>query len=130
MKLLIIFSLNSFHSRDVEYLLVFPFLSRVFKLKGLDQKMNLSKHILQVKERLVTSSKPFFFMMLSIGDNMGTGCKGKANFFMVSLKTFGLWNFKISRLLHALVVLDYLPKLRWVMGRVMGLVEIFCILFS
>ena len=41
--------------------LVFPFLSTVFRFKGSDQKMNLSKQILKLKERLVTSSTHFFF---------------------------------------------------------------------
>ena len=49
-----------------------------------------------------------------------TGCKGKVNFFMVFFKTSCLWTFKISSLLHALAVLDYLPKLSRVMGLVVS----------
>ena len=45
--------------------LVFPFLSTVFRFKGSDQKMNLSKQILKLKERLVTSSTHFFFFSWS-----------------------------------------------------------------
>ena len=67
MKLLIILSLkSSFHFRDIEYFagFFFPFHSPNQKMS--DQKMNLSKHILQLKERLVTSSTPFLlFMILS-----------------------------------------------------------------
>ena len=71
MKLLGILSLKTpFHSSDVKYFagLFFPFfLSKVFRFKGSDQKMNSSKHILQLKEGLVTSSTRFlFFMILSI----------------------------------------------------------------
>ena len=46
---------------------------------------------------------------------MGTGCKGKVNFFIVPFKTSCLGTFEISSLLRALAVLDYLPKLRGVM---------------
>ena len=45
----------------------FPFFSTVSRFKGSDQNRNFSKHVLQLKERLVTSSRPFlFFMILSI----------------------------------------------------------------
>ena len=48
---------------------------------------------------------------------MVTGCKGKVNFFIVPFKkTSCLGTFEISSLLRALAVLDYLPKLRGVMG--------------
>ena len=73
-------------------LLVFPFLSTVFRFKGSDQKMNLSKHVLQLKERLVTSSAPFlFFMILSINGDWEQR-KNQVNFFMVSFKTCCLWS--------------------------------------
>ena len=34
------------------------------QIQRADQKMNLSKHILQLVERLVTSSTPFLFFMI------------------------------------------------------------------
>ena len=69
-------------------------LSTVFRLKGSDQKMNLSKHILQVKERLVTSSTPFLlFMILSI---TGEG-KEKLTFSWSLLKhlAYGFLKFQV-----------------------------------
>ena len=53
---------------------------------------------------------------------MGTEKKKKneVNFFMVSFKISTLWFFFefFKSLSHALAVLGYLPKLRWVMGLV------------
>ena len=42
----------------------FPFLSTISSLKGSDQKRNFSKNVLQLKERLVTSSTPSLFIMI------------------------------------------------------------------
>ena len=60
MKRLVILSLKSSFHLDVEYFLFFSFPSTAFRFKVSDQKMNLSKYILQLKERLVTNSTPFF----------------------------------------------------------------------
>ena len=88
MKLLIILSLkSSFHSWDVEYFagFSFPFLSTVFRFKGSGPKMTLYKHILQLKERLVISSTPFF-MFHDLIYEWGLGAKGKLTFSWSLLK--------------------------------------------
>ena len=90
---------------------MFPFLSIVSRFKGSDQKINFSKHVLQLKERLVTSSMPFLFSII-LSMAMGAKVKTKLTF------SWSLWKILFSKVLFALAVLDYLPKLRRVMGLV------------
>ena len=89
----------------------FPFLSIVSRFKGSNHKKDFSKHVLQLKERLVTSYKHFlFFIILSIKRDW-VQRKKSINFFMVS--------FKISyfqKSLTCIGCLGYLPKLKRVMG--------------
>ena len=59
----------------------FTFLSTVFRLKGSDQKTNFSKQVLQLKEKLVTSSKPCLFLIItSIKKNLVQRKKNKLVF--------------------------------------------------
>ena len=51
---------------------------------------------------------------------MGTGCKGKVNFFMDFLKHLVYSHLKFPKSFACLAVLDYLPKLRMVMRLVVS----------
>ena len=100
-------------------ILVFPLLSAVSRFKGSAQKVNLSKHVLQLKERLVTSSIHFlFFMILSINGDW-VQKKNRVNFFMVSFRISSLWFFKKFRVfsMHWLFWAIYQNGL-WVIGLV------------
>ena len=94
-------------------------LSTVSRFKGSNQKMNLSKHVLQLKEKLVTSSTLFlFFMILSISGDW-VQRKNQVNFFMVSFEISSLWSLlKFEKSFACLAVLGYFPKSRRFMGLV------------
>ena len=97
----------------------FPYLSTVSRFKCSAQKMNLSKHVLQLKERLVTSSMHFlFFMILSINGDW-VQKKNRVNFFMVSFRISSLWFFKKFQVfsMHWLFWAIYQNGL-WVIGLV------------
>ena len=86
----------------------FPFLSTVSRFKGSDSKMNLPKHVLQLKERVITVPRLFCFHDLVCKWGLGANEK-------LSSDCCGLFkNFK--SLLHVLPVLGNLPKVRRVMG--------------
>ena len=69
----------------------FLFLSTVSRFKRSDHKANLSKHVLQLKERLITSSTLLFFMILSINGDW-VQRKNQVNFFMVSFEISSIWS--------------------------------------
>ena len=99
----------------------FPYPSTVSKFKGSAQKINLSKHVLQLKERLVTSSMYFlFFMILSINGDW-VQKKNRVNFFMVSFRISSLWSFLKFQVIymHWLFWAIYQNGL-WVMGLVLS----------
>ena len=72
-------------------------LSTASRFKGSEQKINSSKNVLQLKERLITSSRPFlFFIILSIRGALCAKEKMKLTFSSPPLKyvLYGLsWNF-------------------------------------
>ena len=93
---------------------IIHFFSTDSRFKGSDQKRNFSKHVLKLKERPVSTSRPFmFFIILSINGDLVQRKKIKLTFSWSLLKYLIFKNF-----LHVLVVLGYLPKLRRVMGLV------------
>ena len=69
----------------------FLFLSTVSRFKRSDHKANLSKHVLKLKERLVTSSTLLLFMILSINGDWAQR-KNQVNFFMVSFEISSIWS--------------------------------------
>ena len=90
----------------------FHFLSTVSRFKGLDQKRNFYKHVLQLKKRVVSTSRLFwFFMILSINGDWVQRKKIKLTF------SWSILRYLIFKTLsHILAVLGYLPSLRRVIG--------------
>ena len=86
----------------------FHFPSTVSRFKWSDQKSKFSKQVLQLKERLVTSSRLVFVCHnLVHKKRIGARLKIKLTF------SWSLLKYVIHKcLLHALAVLDYLPKLK------------------
>ena len=73
---------------------------------------DFSKHVLQPKESLVTSSRSLlFFIILSI---KGIGCKGKnqANVLKIFWKSSSRISCFQKTFLYEFAVLDYLPKIK------------------
>ena len=92
----------------------FHSLFAVSRFKGLDQKRNFSEHVLQFKERLVSTSRPLF-VFYDLVRKWGLDAKEKIKLsFSWSLLKY--LNFK--GLLHVLAVLCYLRNVRRVMGLV------------
>ena len=78
--------------------LFFPFLSTVSRFKRSDQERNFCQYVLQLKKRLVTSSRHFLIsMILSINRDWVQRKKSSQLF---------------HGLLYTLAVLGYLPTLR------------------
>ena len=67
---------------------------------------------MQLKKSMVISSTPLFFMISSKNGGLGAKEKMKLTFSWSPLKYILYGFFKFSSILHALVVLGYLPKLR------------------
>ena len=93
---------------------ILHFFSTDSRFKGSDQKRNFSKHVLKLKEKPVSTSRPsLFFIILSINGDLVQRKKIKLTFSWSLLKYL---IFKIF--LHVLAVLGYWQKLRRVMGLV------------
>ena len=103
------------------FCLFFPFLSTVSRFKRSDHKRNLFTHVLQLKEKLVTSSTLFLLFMILWINGDWVQRKNQVNFFMVSFDISSLWSLlKFQSLLLALTVLGYLTKLKRVIGLVLN----------
>ena len=90
-----------------------PFLFHRFQIQRVRPK-NFAKHVLQLKERPVSTSRAFlFFIILSINGDLVQRKQIKLTFSWSLLKYLIFKTF-----LHVSAVLGYLPKLRRVMGLV------------
>ena len=101
---------SSFCSWDIEYFEYCSFslfLFTVFRFKGSDRKRNFSNHVLQLKRKLISSFRPFFFFIILYINGDWVQKKIKLIF------SWSLLKYLIFKsLLHALTVWGYLPKLR------------------